>query len=118
MPSYPNRIRELRKLKDLSGVDVAEYLGITPQYLYNLEKGTRSLSTEIASKLAEYFNVSVDYLLGRSVEKSSKTNPLDIPEWASAKDIADFKKCLKMINLSCLMGYPLRGKNANECWMF
>ncbi|ETT58206.1 helix-turn-helix domain-containing protein [Paenibacillus sp. FSL H8-0457] len=110
MPSYPNRIRELRKLKDLSGVDVAEYLGITPQYLYNLEKGTRSLSTEIASKLAEYFNVSVDYLLGRSVEKSSKTNPLDIPEWASAKDIADFKKMLEDDKPVMFDGVPIEGE--------
>lgn len=109
MPGYPNRIRELRKLKDISGVDVAEYLGITPQYFYNIEKGKRSLSTEIASKLAEYFNVSVDYLLGRSVDQSESIT-LDIPEWASSKDIADFKKMLEDDKPVMFDGVPIEGE--------
>ncbi|APQ59869.1 helix-turn-helix domain-containing protein [Paenibacillus sp. SEL1] len=92
MSSYPNRIREIRKSKKKSGVQVAEFLGITPQFLYNIEKGSRTLNTEVASKLAEYFDVTVDYLLGRTeAEKDDR----QYPEWATSKDIRDFKTILE-----------------------
>ncbi|AOK88565.1 helix-turn-helix domain-containing protein [Paenibacillus polymyxa] len=90
MSSYPNRIREIRKSKKKSGVQVAEFLGITPQFLYNIEKGSRTLNTEVASKLAEYFDVTVDYLLGRT-----EADDLQYPEWATSKDIRDFKTILE-----------------------
>ncbi|MBY7740095.1 helix-turn-helix domain-containing protein [Paenibacillus polymyxa] len=92
MASYPNRIREIRKSQKKSGVQVAEFLGITPQFLYNIEKGSRTLNTEVASKLAEYFDVTVDYLLGRTeAEKDDR----QYPEWATSKDIRDFKTILE-----------------------
>lgn len=69
MTDYSNRIREVRQSKKLSGVTVANSLGITPQYYYNIEKGTRTLNSTIVKKLAEFFQVSGDYLLGISNEK-------------------------------------------------
>ncbi|QNR65058.1 helix-turn-helix transcriptional regulator [Paenibacillus peoriae] len=92
MSSYPNRIREIRKSKKKSGVQVAEFLGITPQFLYNIEKGSRTLNTDVASKLAEYFDVTVDYLLGRT---EAEKDDLQYPEWATSKDIRDFKTILE-----------------------
>lgn len=59
------RLRKIREERKESGIFVAQILGISPQYYYDLEKGERNLSTEIASKLADHFSVSVDYLLGR-----------------------------------------------------
>lgn len=61
-----SRIRGLRKLKGLSGITVAQRLGISAQYYYDIEKGRRNLSSEIAAKLAKIFGVTVDYLLGLS----------------------------------------------------
>ena len=61
-----NRIRELREARSVSGVDLARLLNISPQYLYSFEKETRTLSTDMAAKLADYFSVSIDYLLGRA----------------------------------------------------
>lgn len=92
MANYPNRIREVRKLKNKSGVEVADFLGITPQFLYNIEKGSRTLNTEIASQLAEYFNVTVDYLLGRTEDNSANSSH---PDWATSKDKRDFKQMLE-----------------------
>lgn len=62
------RIRTIRKTKKLSGVVVARKLGITPQYYYDIERGTRNLSAKFAIMLADYFKVSVDDLLGRTDE--------------------------------------------------
>lgn len=60
------RIREIREKRKESGTSIADMLGISPQYYYDIEKGERNLSIEIAVKLADYWSVSVDYLLGRN----------------------------------------------------
>ncbi|WP_068786650.1 helix-turn-helix domain-containing protein [Paenibacillus phocaensis] len=62
-----DRIRKTRRYLDLTGAEVAEKLGISTQYYYNIERGRRNLSAELAIKLAEVFNVSLDYLLGKSI---------------------------------------------------
>jgi len=60
------RIRDLREDKDLKQKDIAEYL-ICDQSLYSkYERGERPLPLEYAEKLADYYGVSVDYLLGRT----------------------------------------------------
>lgn len=68
-----NRIREIRKVKKISGPELAEKLDITPQYLYGFEKGTRTLSADMASKIAKIFGVTVDYLLGDTNEPNGVT---------------------------------------------
>src|SRR5690606_10539656 len=59
-----SRIRKIRKAKGLSGTAVAEKLGVSAQYYYDIETGKRNLSGEIAAKLAVIFDVTSDYLLG------------------------------------------------------
>lgn len=60
------RIRDLREDRDLKQKDVAEYL-LCDQSLYSkYERGERPLPLEYANKLADYYKVSVDYLLGRT----------------------------------------------------
>lgn len=60
------RIRDLREDNDLKQRDIAEYL-ICDQSLYSkYERGERPLPLEYAEKLADYYSVSVDYLLGRT----------------------------------------------------
>ena len=59
------KLIELRKEKKLTQSDLAEVLGISRQAYSNYEAGKRQPDNETMLKLAEYFNVSVDYLLGR-----------------------------------------------------
>ena len=64
------RIRDLREDKDLKQRDIAEYL-MCDQSLYSkYERGERPLPLEYAEKLADYYGVSVDYLLGRTNTKT------------------------------------------------
>lgn len=66
MEKEETRIRKLRKEKKLSGTEVAERLGITAQYYYDIERGKRRLKTEIAVGLADILGTTVDYLLGKT----------------------------------------------------
>ena len=60
------RIRDLREDKDLKQKEVADYL-MCDQSLYSkYERGERPLPLEYAAKLADYYQVSVDYLLGET----------------------------------------------------
>ena len=59
-----NRIKQLRKAKGMSQAQLAKEVGIVKQLVsyYELEK--RKPKPEIWQKLADFFNVSVDYLKG------------------------------------------------------
>lgn len=60
------RIRDLREDKDLKQKQIADYL-MCDQSLYSkYERQERPLPLELADKLADYYGVSVDYLLGRT----------------------------------------------------
>ncbi len=59
-----NRIRELREDRDLKQADVATITGIDQRTLSNYETGKTNPDSYAIIKLAEYFNVTCDYLLG------------------------------------------------------
>lgn len=99
-----NRIREIRQKQGISGPELAAQLDITPQYLYGFEKETRTLSAEMASRIASIFGVSVDYLLGRTDENEDSHQ---IPDWATARDIRDFKKILEEDEPVMFDGVPI-----------
>lgn len=65
---YKN-IRNLREDNDKKQRELAEYLNVTQNTYSQYENGVLSLSPEILIKLADYYNTSVDYLLGRTNEK-------------------------------------------------
>ncbi|ARF67327.1 hypothetical protein B7C51_04995 [Paenibacillus larvae subsp. pulvifaciens] len=62
-----NKIRLLRKEKKLSGIYIAEQMGITPQYYYDIERGKRSLNSKNAVKLSEILGVTVESLFDEPI---------------------------------------------------
>ena len=60
------RIRNLREDRDLKQEDLAKLLNCTQACYSNYENGKRDVPTEVLDKLASFYNVSVDYLLGRT----------------------------------------------------
>lgn len=64
MSELKNRIREIRLEKKISGTKLAKELGISPQYFYDIEKGERNLSADLAVKISDILGISVGYLLG------------------------------------------------------
>lgn len=60
------RLRELRTVHGLSQKVIADYLGCSTVVYSRYETGSREPSTETLERLADYYNVTVDYLIGKS----------------------------------------------------
>ena len=60
------RIRDLREDKDLTQKQMGEILSCSQRVYSNYERGELDIPTEILIKLADYHNVSVDYILNRT----------------------------------------------------
>lgn len=58
-----NRIRDLREDHDLTQQKIADALGITQRKYSYLETGAQPLTDEILVKLADFYDVSIDYIL-------------------------------------------------------
>lgn len=58
-----NRIRELRKQSRLSQQALADQIGVFRNTISNWETGYSQISLENAKKVAEYFGVTIEYLL-------------------------------------------------------
>ena len=59
-----NRIRDLRKKARLSQQALADQIGVFRNTISNGETGYSQISLENAKNVAEYFGVTIDYLLG------------------------------------------------------
>lgn len=99
------RIKKLRENKNLNQLEFSKILNISNTTLSQYEAGNRTPSDEIKEKVADYFNVSVDYLLGRTEKcnledeglKDKKIYNLDVsnlPEEA-IKQIEDYIEFVK-----------------------
>lgn len=60
------RIRELREDHDLTQVQMGKILSCSQRVNSNYERGELDIPTEILIKLADFYEVSVDYLLNRT----------------------------------------------------
>lgn len=63
---YFRRLRDLREDHDLMQKEVAAILGIQQTVYSRYERGFQTIPVEHLLKLADYYNVSTDYLLGRT----------------------------------------------------
>ena len=70
--SFPERLRLLREEIDLTQNELAKFLSISRQSVSNYEKGTRFPNDpHLILKISQFFNVSVDYLLGATNIRNS-----------------------------------------------
>ena len=67
---FPRIITMLRKEKKYSQKQVAENLGISQALLSHYEKGIRECGLDFVIKVSDYYNVSCDFLLGRTPERT------------------------------------------------
>ena len=58
------RIRDLREDRDLKQRQLAEFLNCSQQVYSNYELGQRDIPTDVLIQLADFYNVSTDYILG------------------------------------------------------
>jgi transcriptional regulator with XRE-family HTH domain len=86
--NFGEKLSHLRNQKGLSQYEAAEKLGIKRPRYNAWEQGISKPRADMVNKIAEFFGVTPDYLLGFESTDS-------IPDWATAKDKRDFKKLLE-----------------------
>lgn len=74
MPKY-QRIRDLREDHDLTQAQMGELLSCSQRVYSNYERGDIDIPTPTLIKLADFFHVSTDYILGRT----------DVPQMAQKR---------------------------------
>jgi len=73
MSIFADRLKECRKNMNKTQKDVAIYLGLTEGSYQKYELSKHEPKMETLNKLADYFNVSVDYLMGRAENPKHQT---------------------------------------------
>ncbi len=81
-----DRIKKLREGKNISQKELAKELGVTDAMVSMYENDKKNPSLEVITKLAAFFNVSTDYLLGAETMQDSEM-PKNIR--AVARDLLD-----------------------------
>jgi len=66
MNLFSGRLKTLRKSSNKKQTEMSELLGVTPRHYQDIEYGKIDLPTSKLIALADYFNVSLDYLVGRT----------------------------------------------------
>ena len=59
-------LRGIREDKDIKQKDIAKYLNVSQNTYSQYETGVISLTAEVLIKIADFYNVSIDYLLDRT----------------------------------------------------
>jgi Predicted transcriptional regulators len=72
MSKFPIRLKELREEKRLLSKEFAKIMNVEPATISNWENGNRFPKDDVLIKIADYFDCSIDYLLGRTDDKLSK----------------------------------------------
>jgi len=81
MNLFGDRLRQLRENKQMYQKDLAKILGVSAGAIGMYETNKRAPDFETLNKIADYFDVTVDYLLGRTNDKEIKVYDKDqIPE--------------------------------------
>ena len=120
-----NNLKKLRKERGISQREVAAQLGIAQNSYSRYENGSRQPDIEQLNKLADFFGVSVDVILGR--EESSDTTPLKVidpsdfpPKVLTSTPMPDLdRETVKIPILGCVRaGYDYFAEENIEGFMY
>ncbi len=86
MAAFANILKTLRTERQLSQLELATRLGISKSAVSMYEQGRREPDFDILNKIADIFQVDVDYLLGRTVS-SLESEPVTIAAYLDTSDL-------------------------------
>lgn len=99
---FSRNLTFLRKEKKLSQKQAAAELGISQSLLSHYEKGVRECGLDFVIKAADYYNVSCDYLLGRTADREYEISEAPIERTSrkqSAAQIVNRRLIAGMMNV-------------------
>lgn len=82
MPKFPERLKLLRTSRELSQYSLANYIGISKSSINMYERGEREPGIETLEAIADFFNVDMNYLIGKSDVPNSYVLAQTIPAHA------------------------------------
>lgn len=97
---FSQRLKQLREEKGITQQELAQTLNIGRASISNYELGTRTPDIEILSKLADYFGVTTDYLIGKSDFRTNIDDEIEIKNQelkVLQEKIEQVKKYINMI---------------------
>lgn len=89
---FAERLKTLRKQVKLTQAQIAEKLNISQQAYSSWEHGTKKPTQENLVKIAQILNVSVDYLVGNSEEKSDELDNIELLFRMNSKGLTEEEK--------------------------
>lgn len=89
---FSERLKKLRKQAQLTQVDVAEELGISQPAYASWERGVKKPTQENLVKIAQVLDVTVDYLVGNSGEKSDELDNIELLFRMNSKGLTEEEK--------------------------
>ena len=89
---FSERLKELRKKANFTQVEVAEKLEISQPAYASWERGVKKPTQENLVKIAQVLNVSVDYLVGNSEEKSDELDNIELLFRMNSKGLTEKEK--------------------------
>lgn len=76
MSKFGERLKKLREEKNLSQTELSERFGLTQNAISGYERGVREPSMEKMTQIADFFEVSIDYLYGRTPDRKKTYSPM------------------------------------------
>ena len=89
---FAERLKTLRKQVKLTQAQIAEKLDISQQAYASWERGVKKPTQENLVKIAQVLNVSVDYLVGNSEEKSDELDNIELLFRMNSRGLTDEEK--------------------------
>lgn len=108
MTEIKDRIISLRNEKNMTQAQLAKELNISPSAIGMYEQGRRKPSYELLEEICDYFNVDMDYLMGRSEIRNRYQAGL-IYDWETEKTSFLTEKTSFLDDISPLSSYELEG---------
>lgn len=90
--AFAERLKELRKQAYLTQVELAKRLGIGQSSYADWERGKKKPTQENLVKIAQILDVSIDYLVGNSEEKSDELDNIELLFRMNSKGLTEEEK--------------------------
>jgi len=111
--TFHETLKSLRKSKNISQVQLADKLKVSPGLIGMYETGSRKPSYEMLEALADFFNVDIGYLTGREDKSTYILRPEDITT-KDEKELLRLYRALndegKEISINMLLGLSASGQ--------
>ena len=103
--AFGAEMRRLRTEAKMTTTEFAKYIGITPAYACQLEKANRKPSPQLAGRIADAFNITVDDMLASDDDRDDRIRDFRIKYGATLKKHR-IEKCLPCSAVAGALGIP------------